>query len=83
MNARDLPRAIHEAFRTAQEGRPGPVLIDVPRDVQLEEADVEFPEAWTASPATLSEDILERVRQAARMINEAERPVIIGGHGNR
>ena len=81
MNARDLPRAIHEAFRTAQEGRPGPVLIDVPRDVQLEEADVEFPEAWVASPTVLSEDTLDRVRQAARLINEAERPVIIGGHG--
>ena len=81
MNARELPRAIHEAFRTAQEGRPGPVLIDVPRDVQLEEADVEFPEPWAASPAVLAEETLDRVRQAARMINEAERPVIIGGHG--
>ena len=42
---------------------------------------MEFPEAWTASPAVLSDDTLDRVRQAARMINEAERPVIIAGHG--
>ena len=81
MNARDLPSAIHEAFQTAQEGRPGPVLIDVPRDVQLEEVDVEFPEAWSNGTPALSEETLEGIQQAARLINDAERPVIISGHG--
>ena len=44
MSAQDLAPTIREAFRVAQEGRPGPVLIDVPRDVQLEEAEFEYPE---------------------------------------
>ena len=42
MSARDLAPTIQEAFQVAREGRPGPVLIDVPRDVQLEEAELEF-----------------------------------------
>ena len=81
MSAQDLAPTIFEAFRLAQEGRPGPVLIDVPRDVQLEDTEFEYPAKpmWTL-PA-VSEDTLEQVQQAARLINEAERPVIIGGHG--
>ena len=39
MSANDLARTIRDAFRVAQEGRPGPVLIDVPRDVQLVDAE--------------------------------------------
>src|SRR3954451_20318675 len=38
-NARDLPRIIHEAFKIATTGRPGPVLIDIPKDVQFSKAD--------------------------------------------
>ncbi len=81
MSAQDLAPTIFEAFRLAQEGRPGPVLIEVPRDVQLEDTEFEYPAKpmWTL-PA-VSEDTLEQVQQAARLINEAERPVIIGGHG--
>ena len=44
LSANDLARTIREAFQVAQEGRPGPVLIDVPRDVQLEEAEFEYPQ---------------------------------------
>ena len=81
MSAQDLAPTIFEAFRLAQEGRPGPVLIDVPRDVQLEDTEFDYPSMpkWTL-PA-VSEEALEQVQQAARLINEAKRPVIIGGHG--
>ena len=81
MSAQDLAPTIFEAFRLAQEGRPGPVLIDVPRDVQLEDTEFDYPSRpmWTL-PA-VSEDTMEQVQKAARLINEAERPVIIGGHG--
>ena len=44
MNPADLAEKIREAFYVAQEGRPGPVLIDVPRDVQLELTDAIFPD---------------------------------------
>ena len=86
LSANDLARTVSEAFRVAQEGRPGPVLIDVPRDVQLELAEFEYPQS-TAPPApsrpesSLDAETLENVRRAARLINDAERPVIIAGHG--
>ena len=81
MSAQDLAPTIREAFRVAQEGRPGPVLIDVPRDVQLEEAEFEYPTLPEKILPPVSEETLEQVQQAARLINQAQRPVIIGGHG--
>ena len=81
MSAADLARTVREAFRIAREGRPGPVLIDVPRDVQLEEAEFEYPEITQEPAPALSDDVMENVRKAATLINEAERPVIIAGHG--
>ena len=81
MSARDLAPTICEAFQVAREGRPGPVLIDVPRDVQLEEAEVEFPKVQDHLRPPLPVETLGRLGQAARLINEAQRPVIIGGHG--
>ena len=81
MSAQDLAPTIYEAFRVAQEGRPGPVLIDVPRDVQLEEAEFEYPSLPEKTLPPVSEETLGQVQQAARLINQAERPVIIGGHG--
>ena len=81
MSARDLAPTIQEAFQVAQEGRPGPVLIDVPRDVQLEEAELEFSDMDRGRNAPLSRETLQHVSEAARLINDAERPVIISGHG--
>ena len=57
------------------------MLIDVPRDVQLELCDFEYPEIPGPSLPAVSPETLEQVPLAARLINEAERPVIIGGHG--
>ena len=81
MSAADLASTIREAFYIAQEGRPGPVLVDVPRDVQLEMAEPEFPEVLGAPRPQAQPETLERVQDAARLINEAQRPVIISGHG--
>ena len=81
LSAADLARTISDAFRVAQEGRPGPVLIDVPRDVQLEEAEFEYT-PWVAPQIpVLPDDTLTNIQKAAGIINEAERPVIIAGHG--
>ena len=81
MSARDLAETIHEAFVVAQEGRPGPVLIDIPRDVQLELADAVFPEPAPHQTPELSEETRNGLHDAARLLNEAERPLIITGHG--
>jgi len=81
MSAKDLAPTIYEAFRTAQEGRPGPVLVDVPRDVQQEQAEFEYPQAPQDSRPVLSPETQARLSQAARLINEAQRPLIIAGHG--
>ena len=81
MNPADLAATFREAFYVAQEGRPGPVLIDVPRDVQLELTEADFPEVISIPVPEVTADALERLKEAARLINEAERPVIISGHG--
>ena len=81
LSAADLARTIHEAFQVAQEGRPGPVLIDVPRDVQLELAEFEYPDPVVRPEVVLPAETLENVRKAADLMNKAERPVIIAGHG--
>ena len=81
LSTQDLAPTIREAFATAMEGRPGPVLIDVPRDVQLEEAEFEFPEVAEPASSSLSPETFEAVQRAARLINEAQRPLIISGHG--
>ena len=81
MSAADLSHTIREAFRIAQEGRPGPVLIDVPRDVQLELAEFEYPDIPEPAREPLSDETATDLERAARLINEAERPVLIAGHG--
>ena len=81
MSAEDLAPTIREAFEIAQEGRPGPVLIDIPRDVQLEMTDAVFPEFTAPAMPELTEETRGNLQDAARLINEAERPLIITGHG--
>ena len=81
MSAQDLAPTIREAFAIAQEGRPGPVLIDIPRDVQLEMVDPVFPDIEPPRMPEVSEGTRANLQAAARLINEAERPLIIAGHG--
>ncbi len=81
MSSADLAETIHEAFYISQDGRPGPVLIDIPRDVQMELTDAVFPEITLPKAPEVSEDALEGLKDAARLINESERPLIISGHG--
>ena len=81
MSPQDLAPTIREAFYIAQEGRPGPVLVDVPRDVQLELVEPRYPEVQGVQTPPLLPETRERLQEAARLISEAERPVIISGHG--
>jgi acetolactate synthase-1/2/3 large subunit len=79
----DLAQALREAFYIARSGRPGPVLVDIPKDVQQAETDYEPSDApirlsgyrpdLTAAP--------EEYERAAELINRARRPVILAGQG--
>ncbi len=78
----DLAPALVEAFRIARSGRPGPVLVDVCKDVQQASIDFEWPEipAFSARRAVPPVRRSE-LKKAAELIAKAERPVILAGHG--
>ena len=76
----ELPQVISDAFRIAQSGRPGPVWIDIPKDVQTAEIEIDvLPEPGERAPAP--EFSADSVRDAATMINAAKRPVLYLGGG--
>ena len=83
MDVRDIAPVIKEAFYIARTGRPGPVLIDVPKDVLAgEKIEFEWPESIDLPGYTPpGEPDPRQVAAAARLINEAQRPVILAGHG--
>lgn len=79
-SAAELLEIIPDAFRVANSGRPGPVLIDIPKDVQMERIQVEeWPEPGKRELASCIE--AADIELAARMIDEAERPIIYLGGG--
>ena len=75
----DLADTIREAFRIASSGRPGPVLIDVPKDVQIAKYEYEPMPKVEKDAKNAAKDI--RVQQAAECINNAEKPFIYIGGG--
>ena len=83
MNAADIAPVIKEAFHIARTGRPGPVLVDIPKDVLLgERAEFLWPETVNLAGYNPPGDAdPEQVARAAELINQAERPVILAGHG--
>ncbi|WP_293829124.1 biosynthetic-type acetolactate synthase large subunit [uncultured Phascolarctobacterium sp.] len=74
----NLAQTLRLAFQLAREGRPGPVLVDVPRDVQT--ALIDFEEVRLAELQPLEPDA-ERVAAAAAAINKSKRPVMLVGGG--
>jgi len=82
MDVNHLATIIKEAFHLARTGRPGPILIDIPRDVFLEQTDFNYPDK-TNLPGykpTLQGHPAQ-IKKAAEMVNRAKRPVIIAGRG--
>jgi len=78
----ELAYAVHEAFAIARSGRPGPVLIDVPKDVQ--QATTSAPAPHSSAPPwrpTLTANLDDSAARAAAIIDQAERPLILAGHG--
>jgi acetolactate synthase-1/2/3 large subunit len=79
-SAAELLEVIPDAFRVAASGRPGPVVVDVPKDVQTEAIEVaELPAAGTAD--TPPQSCADEVGRAASLINAAQRPLLLIGAG--
>ncbi len=75
-----VPRAFQQAFHLMRSGRPGPVLIDLPLDVQL--AEIEFdPDTYEPLPIYKPAATRAQVEKALAMLNDAQRPVIVAGGG--
>jgi len=82
MDAGSLAGIVKEAFYLARTGRPGPVLIDLPKDVQTEQADYTYPEkVGLAGYKVPTRGHPTQLKNAARLISEAKRPLIIAGRG--
>jgi acetolactate synthase I/II/III large subunit len=80
---RELPHVLKEAFYIARTGRPGPVLVDICKDVQQAELEFIYPETVNLpgyNPTITAADPAA-IASAAQTINEAEKPVIIAGQG--
>src|SRR5215467_13473633 len=75
-----VPRVFSQAFHIMRSGRPGPVLIDLPLDVQL--AEIEFDdECYSPLPVYKPTATKKQIEKALVMLNEAERPLIVAGGG--
>jgi tartronate-semialdehyde synthase len=80
LEAGQVPGVFQQAFHLMRSGRPGPVLIDLPADVQVTE--IEFdPETYEPLPVYKPSATRAQVEKALTMLNESERPLIVAGGG--
>ncbi|MFC8694042.1 glyoxylate carboligase [Streptomyces parvus] len=80
LEAAQVPGVFQQAFHLMRTGRPGPVLIDLPIDVQLTE--IEFdPELYEPIPVHKPAASRKQIERAVRMLNDSERPVLVAGGG--
>ena len=78
----DIPEIVKKSFYIAESGRPGPVLIDIPKDVQTSDADMKFPDLIKVrgyNPVTEAD--LSGVSKAVDLVLQAEKPIIMAGGG--
>jgi acetolactate synthase-1/2/3 large subunit len=80
--ATEIPETVKKAFYIAESGRPGPVLIDIPKDVQQASADMKFPDLIKVRGYNPIVDAdLSEVNKAVELLLKAERPIIMAGGG--
>ena len=78
----DLARTIKEAFHIATTGRPGPVLVDIPKDISVNKTSFSYPDKVSlAGYRPTYKGHSSQISQAAKLINHAKRPVIYAGGG--
>lgn len=78
----ELPKILKSAFYLARSGRPGPIVVDVPKDIQQQKTSIPYPE--TVDIRSYRPTIKghgQQIKNAAKMISEAERPVLYAGGG--
>ncbi len=83
MHVEELAHSIREAFYIARTGRPGPVLIDIPKDVQAASTEFVYPDDPIDLPGYHPPEKAtdQQLSDALELINSAEKPVILAGHG--
>ena len=77
----DIPDKINEAFHLAVSGRPGPVLIDIPKDIQLSEIEIENISGYSICNSQEKKIHLRDIEKIASMIKESNRPILYTGGG--
>jgi len=77
----ELPFVLHRAWNQMRSGRPGPVLLDVPMDVQADSAEVVLPDPDQREARGAPRPAADDVERAARLLASAQRPVIVAGGG--
>ena len=79
----DIAETIKNAFHIARSGRPGPVVIDIPKDIQNAKTSFIYPSKTKLLPGLLpsSSPSTQELDQASKLINESKKPVILAGHG--
>lgn len=82
-NASDLPRILEECYQIAVQGRPGPVLIDLPADVQRADIDVESPSGSFSAAVTEARlsDLDRDAEQIYELLKQAKKPCVLAGSG--
>jgi len=81
-DVKDLASTIKKAFHIAQSGRPGPVLVDVPKDITRDRCKFEYPkEVSLRSYSPVVKGHLGQIKKAVQMILSAERPMVYSGGG--
>ena len=87
LTVEEIEETIHESMYVALTGRGGPVIIDIPKDIQLQETDSTYrfdPKAYEPNlPGFFYSPVPDRgqIRKAVALINKSERPIILCGHG--
>ena len=83
MDVNDIAKTIKEAFAIARSGRPGPVLVDIPKDIQAQKIEFKYPEEPVLIPGLppIQNPEIEDLEKAAKLIMAAKKPFILAGHG--
>ena len=81
-DVKDLARTVRQAFYLARSGRPGPVLVDLPKDVQNQLAEFEYPEkVEMRSYKPTNKPHVGQIRKVAKLLKDAKKPLIYSGGG--
>lgn len=80
-SADEIPQRIAEAIYIANEGRPGPVLLDFPKDIQLQKMEYQTPTPKESTQKKLSAEALAQIQKLPDLLKDAQKPCIFVGHG--